>query len=90
MLIATERHRLGACRYVVLNPVAAGICDEAGEWPWSSYAATAGLAAVPPFLTVATTLADFGSDREQAQARYRAWVADGAAELRAARQVVAN
>lgn len=30
-----------ACLYVVLNPVAAGLCDHPSEWPWCSYRATA-------------------------------------------------
>ena len=32
---------LRACIYVVVNPVAAGLCGHPGEWPWSSYRATA-------------------------------------------------
>lgn len=27
-------------RYIVLNPVRAGIVEDAGQWPWSSYGAT--------------------------------------------------
>jgi REP element-mobilizing transposase RayT len=30
-----------ACIYVVVNPVAAGVCDHPAEWPWSSYRMTA-------------------------------------------------
>ena len=30
-----------ACIYVVLNPVAAGLCAHPRDWPWSSHAATA-------------------------------------------------
>ncbi len=30
-----------ACLYVVLNPVAAGLCRHPREWPWCSYQATA-------------------------------------------------
>jgi REP-associated tyrosine transposase len=30
-----------ACLYVVLNPVAAGLCHHPREWPWCSYKATA-------------------------------------------------
>jgi REP element-mobilizing transposase RayT len=30
-----------ACLYVVLNPVAAGLCAHPREWPWCSYRATA-------------------------------------------------
>lgn len=30
-----------ACLYVVLNPVAAGLCKHPRDWPWCSYRATA-------------------------------------------------
>lgn len=40
------------CRYIVLNPVRAGLVANPGEWRWSSFVATAGQADVPGFLTV--------------------------------------
>jgi len=40
------------CRYVVLNPVRAGLCAHPADWPWSSYRATADIGPVPPFLDV--------------------------------------
>ena len=40
-LIADEAWLFRACLYVVLNPVAAGLCTHPREWPWSSYRATA-------------------------------------------------
>ena len=40
--VTRDEHLLEASRYIVLNPVRAGLCAEAGEWPWSSYLATAG------------------------------------------------
>ena len=36
-----EAHFFRACLYVVLNPVAAGLCDHPGAWRHCSYAATA-------------------------------------------------
>jgi REP element-mobilizing transposase RayT len=39
-------------RYVVLNPVRAGMYDQPGEWPWSSYRAAAGHVPAPDFLDV--------------------------------------
>ncbi len=33
--IETERHLHEACRYVVMNPVRARLCESADEWPWS-------------------------------------------------------
>ncbi|MGH3105146.1 MAG: transposase [Gaiellaceae bacterium] len=34
-LIESEEHLEATCRYVRLNPVRAGLCREADDWPWS-------------------------------------------------------
>ena len=33
--IDSEDYLYAACRYVVENPVRAGICDSVGDWPWA-------------------------------------------------------
>jgi len=38
--IYNDAHLFRACLYVVLNPVAAGLCDHPQEWPWCSYRST--------------------------------------------------
>jgi len=43
-LIEGERHLLACMRYIELNPVRAGLCAEAAQWPWSSAAHHMGLA----------------------------------------------
>jgi REP element-mobilizing transposase RayT len=40
------------CRYIVLNPVRAGLAGHPRDWAWSSFRATAGEAPAPGFLTV--------------------------------------
>ncbi len=35
-VVMDETHTLAAMRYVELNPVRAGLCRRADEWPWSS------------------------------------------------------
>jgi putative transposase len=69
------------CRYIVLNPVRAGLVAHPREWPWSSYRATAGEAPAPPFLTV-TWVLSLGdtSVRADAQRRYRQFVGAGLGE----------
>jgi putative transposase len=65
-LITTDAHLLQACRYVVQNPIRAGLCRACEDWPWSSYRATVGLAEPQPFLAVAEVLgfvAPGGSNR---------------------------
>src|SRR3990172_3671313 len=37
ILVEKQPHLLELCRYVVLNPVRAGIPPRVGGWPWSSY-----------------------------------------------------
>ena len=50
VLVDEEAYLLEVARYVVLNPVRAGMVAEVGQWPWSSYAATVGLSEAPPWL----------------------------------------
>lgn len=51
-LVDGEAYLREVCRYVVLNPVRAGLVAHPGDWRWSSYRATAGEAVAPGFLTV--------------------------------------
>ncbi len=76
-LIETDPHLLETCRYVVLNPVRAGLCRRPEEWPWSSFAATAGLARAPRFLATERQLGLFGPRRDAARLAYRTFVSEG-------------
>jgi REP element-mobilizing transposase RayT len=66
-LITTDAYLLGACRYVVQNPVRAGLCATCDEWSWSSYRATVGAAPARPFFAAQSVL-DFVAPRSQEQA----------------------
>jgi REP element-mobilizing transposase RayT len=77
ILVEKESYLLELCRYIVLNPVRVKGGAEMGAWKWSSYRATAGLAAVPEFLSVDWLLEQFGKNRPAAQKRYREFVRDG-------------
>jgi REP element-mobilizing transposase RayT len=35
--IERDEHLIEAARYIVLNPVRAGLCTDPADWPWSSY-----------------------------------------------------
>ena len=37
ILVEKESHLLELCRYIVLNPVRAGMVDDVSQWQWSSY-----------------------------------------------------
>lgn len=76
--VCTEQsHVLEVSRYIVLNPVRAGMTEGPGEWNWSSYAALTGVAAPPPWLDVAWLLGQFGSDTGAAIRAYTEFVAQG-------------
>ena len=49
-VIESESHLLESLRYVVLNPVRAGLCADPAGWAWSSFRATAGIERCPRFL----------------------------------------
>ena len=70
-LITDDDYALTVVRYIAANPVQAGLCAMPEDWPWSSYAATAGLASSPRFLT--TTVLSWFRDREE----YRGFVLAG-------------
>jgi REP-associated tyrosine transposase len=78
ILVEKERHLLELVRYLVLNPVRAGLADSASEWPWSNFAATAGLRPAPQWLETEWTVGQFGQGAEARQA-YVEFVAAGAA-----------
>ena len=62
--IESERHLAEACRYVVCNPVRAGLCDHPGEWVWSSYRASAGVEPAAGCLALSELRSLFGSADE--------------------------
>ena len=72
--IRTEAHLPTSVRYVVLNPVRAGLCDDPEQWRWSSYGASIGLAPVPPFISLSRLLACFDRNPSRARHLLRAFV----------------
>jgi len=75
--IERDASLLELSRYVVLNPVRAGMVCEASEWTWSSYHAMVGLVPAPAWLETDWILGQFGEQRELAQRRYVDFVAAG-------------
>jgi putative transposase len=65
---------LGVFKYVMMNPVEAGLCERPQDWPWSSYAATVGLAKPHTFVDPAPVLACFRWPDEDPVAALRAYV----------------
>jgi putative transposase len=79
ILIEKECHLLELCRYIVLNPVRAGVVGAPEQWIWSSYRATSGRAERPEFLTTQWVLANFSGIISQSQRAYRKFVREGVA-----------
>jgi hypothetical protein len=63
---------LELARYLPRNPVRAHLCQAPEEWPWSSYASTAGIKQSPWFLEHDTVLDLLGSTQS-----FAAWVSEG-------------
>jgi REP element-mobilizing transposase RayT len=77
ILVERDSYLKELARYVVLNPVRAKRVQHPGEWPWSSYAMTAGKAASPVWLSTEWLLGQLGSQRERAQNAYVRFVEEG-------------
>jgi REP element-mobilizing transposase RayT len=78
ILVEKGAYLLELSRYIVLNPVRAGMVKTPDEWAWSSYRAMVGLEAAPNWLKTRTVLAGFGaSKKRKAIQRYGAFVAEG-------------
>lgn len=77
LLVEREAHLLELCRYLVLNPVRAGLVGTAEQYPWSSYRATMGLHTAEKWLHVDWILAQFGTHHGQARAAYKSFVDAG-------------
>ena len=62
--IHSDASLLTRFRYVVRNPVRAGLCARPEEWPWSSYAGTAGLGDRTTFVDDRRIVALFADPQE--------------------------
>lgn len=71
-----QAYGLSLIRYIVRNPVRAGICGSPEEWPWSSFAATVGLVPAPELLDVGWTLEQFSDDPRTAARWFAEFVDD--------------
>lgn len=77
IVVQRENYLRRVVRYVVRNPVRAGLVDQASEWCWSTYRATAGLEQRPEWLTTDWMLWAFdATSLGDAQEKYRAYVND--------------
>jgi hypothetical protein len=75
-LIDNDSHLLEVCRYIVNNPVRAGIARAPKDYSWSSYKQTVGLATPYKWLTVSWIHNQFAESYEKSIERFIAFVDD--------------
>jgi putative transposase len=77
ILVERDSYLLELARYVVLNPVRAGMVKHTRQWPWSSYHAMVGIAPRPAWLHTDWLLGQFGTRRARQIERYAEFVQEG-------------
>ncbi|MDA1372202.1 MAG: transposase [Proteobacteria bacterium] len=77
ILVQAESYLLELCRYVVLNPVRAGMTHKVELWPWSSYRATAGMVVRPNWLYTEALLSLFSGNKIQRTNAYQHYINAG-------------
>jgi len=77
ILVQKDGYLLELSRYVVLNPVRAGMVGDVLEWEWSSYPMMIGVKSCPVWLEPDYLLSQFGASREVAVEGYINFVREG-------------
>lgn len=77
ILVQKDGYLLELSRYIVLNPVRAGMTESAADWFWSSYGATIGERVPAPWLHTAWLLAQFSANRPASITAYKAFICEG-------------
>lgn len=77
ILVEKDSYLMELSRYVVLNPVRAGMVNNVKDWPWSSYPSITGEKDIPEWLEVNWLLGQFGKQRNRAIAKYKDFVRQG-------------
>jgi REP element-mobilizing transposase RayT/DNA-binding CsgD family transcriptional regulator len=77
ILAEKSSYLLELSRYIVLNPVRAGMVRSAMDWQWSSYRATVGEQAKPRWLNTDWLLSGFGQKKLKAIEAYKQFVSAG-------------
>jgi hypothetical protein len=77
ILVEKGSHLLELIRYVVLNPVRAGMVERPEQYEWSSYNGTVGYLRKLPWLSTDWVLGQFGDKRAEAVRRYETFVREG-------------
>jgi REP element-mobilizing transposase RayT len=77
ILVERDTYLLELARYVVLNPVRAGMTKNINAWKWSSYKAMIGEVTSQPWLETDWILGEFSKQRKRAIWKYSNFVREG-------------
>lgn len=77
ILVQKETYLMELSRYIVLNPLRAGIVKKPEGWRWSSHRAVVGQTKAPGWLDIDNLLVQFHSRRRQAIKIYQQFVQEG-------------
>ena len=77
VMVEKDAYLLELMRYVVLNPVRAGMVSDVAAWPWSSYGAMVGSTSRPEWLQTDWVLSQFSHVRSKAVKGYMDFVRAG-------------
>lgn len=87
ILVQKESYLLELARYVVLNPVRAGMVAAPADWAWSSHTHFMRSTGRPEWLEVDWLLSQFGTNRQNARQAYNEFVLRGIGGLSPLRDV---
>lgn len=77
ILVDKDAYLLEVGRYILLNPVRAGMVDTPNEYEWSSWHNTVGHNEAPDWLAIDQTLLSFSHNRAVAKQKYQQFVLEG-------------
>lgn len=77
IIVEKDRYLLELARYVVLNPVRAGMVNDVADWQWSSYSAMLGIQPAPQWLQTDGILSQFAPQRSRVISLYIDFVRAG-------------
>ena len=77
ILVDRDVYLLELARYIVLNPVRAGMVQRVDDWPWSSYRTTVGKCEMQDWLDSEWIVKQFGANLVTARQAYRRFVREG-------------
>ncbi|MDV6345119.1 transposase [Nitrosomonas sp. Is37] len=77
IIVQKDNYLLELSRYIIFNPVRAGIIDVPENYSWSSYSATIGQYACPDWLAADNLLSLFDNRRKEAIRLYKVYVSQG-------------